>query len=80
MTAVNDTIILSKGNAKKTFQFLYWINYVPCYLKNKSTGRNMSDQLDALSFSTRQLIKTCCNCGCYCAGVLFIKEKQLMEK
>ena len=36
---------------------------LPCYSKNKSRGINMSDQLNASSFSTRQLIKTCCRCA-----------------
>ena len=55
-------IILSNRNGKNQTPALDKL--FPCYSKNKSGGINMSDQLDASSFSTRQLIKTCCHCRC----------------
>ena len=57
-------IILSNRNAKKKNPVSALDKLLPCYSKNKSGGINTSDQLDTSSFSTRQLMKTCCCCRC----------------
>ena len=60
MTAVNcnDTIILHLTVMQKSIPVPTLDKLYSSLFENKYRGRNTSDQLDAVSFSTRQPIKT----------------------